>query len=221
MLSSGSPCGSRSPRVGCWTRTWRRGLIARHNDFRSNPSCRAKPWTVVCSRRSCHGGAHEHVGALDRLHMRFGNAQECVAADEGSCRRFAESRSVGQRRGPRGRSVACSLLIIEDVQSGICDSAAAAACLSSSQHALLRRSRAPRGLQASISSSLRTLAEARRAPGSLTTASPVRARLLHARSMPMCTSESARESAGLKRVEEVVQRLQAPLVTFPLTINRV
>lgn len=145
MLSSGSPCGSRSPRVGCWTRTWRRGLIARHNDFRSNPSCRAKPWTVVCSRRSCHGGAHEHVGALDRLHMRFGNAQECVAADEGSCRRFAESRSVGQRRGPRGRSVACSLLIIEDVQSGICDGAAAAACLSSSQRASLRRSRAPRG----------------------------------------------------------------------------
>lgn len=58
-------------------------MIAGHNDFQSTPSCRAKPWTVVCSRRSCHGGPHEHVGALDRLHMRFGNAQECVAADAG------------------------------------------------------------------------------------------------------------------------------------------
>lgn len=57
------------------------------------------------------------------------------------------------------------------------------------------------GLQASISSSLRTLAEAAKAPELSTNASPVRARVLHATSMPMCIviDDRKRPVTGAKR----------------------
>src|SRR5690606_39068423 len=48
------------------------------------------------------GDRHQHLGALDRLHLDVGDAQECVAARAGiSGGRIAAPRSVGQRRGPR------------------------------------------------------------------------------------------------------------------------